>query len=84
MTFFNLSLKSYIFVSLQNHLENCRKIPLPCPNSCGDVIPREMVSAFHCSLSDVIKDQSIVSVAGRRVSILRVRLLAVFLGSCLL
>ena len=36
---------------LQDHLENCSMIPLPCPNSCGDIIPREMVTAFHCSLS---------------------------------
>ena len=38
--------KSYIFVCLQDHLENCSKIPLPCPNSCGDIIPREMVKCI--------------------------------------
>ena len=39
---------------LQDHLEKCSKIPLLCPNSCGDVIPREMVNAFHWSYRDVI------------------------------
>ena len=27
----------------QDHLETCNKFPLPCPNSCGDSVPREMV-----------------------------------------
>lgn len=56
-------------------MENCSKIPLPCPNSCGDTISREMVNEFHCSLSDVIKDRSINSsqgfnLAGRAVGCL--------------
>ncbi|KAM7436802.1 hypothetical protein ABFA07_013447 [Porites harrisoni] len=28
---------------LQVHLENCSKIPLTCSNSCGKLIPREMI-----------------------------------------
>ena len=65
---------------LQDHLENCREIPLPCPISCGHVIPREMVNAFYFSLSDVIKDRSIASsqgfyLAGKAVGCLSLQLI---------
>lgn len=39
-----------LFVFLQDHLKRCSKIPLACPNSCGDFISREMVHAFYCNL----------------------------------
>lgn len=45
---------NYNICVLQLHLLFCRKIPLSCPYSCGISIPREMVHAFHHSLSDVI------------------------------
>ncbi|CAH3170510.1 unnamed protein product [Porites evermanni] len=41
---------------LEDHLETCNKFPLTCPNSCGDLIPREMVSNHidnDCPLSVV-------------------------------
>ena len=45
--------KNYVFVFLQDHLENCSKFPLPCPNDCGDSVLREMViPAFHFSIGD--------------------------------
>ena len=43
---------NYVFVFLQDHLENCSKFPLPCPNDCGDSVLREMVTAFHFSMGD--------------------------------
>lgn len=59
---FSLSANFNICV-LQIHLENCSKIPLSCPNSCGNLIPREMVHAFYYSLSDVIDGRVVVYIA---------------------
>ena len=57
-------MQNYNICVLQVHLENCSKIPLSCPNSCGNLIPREMVRAFHYSLSDVINGRVVVYIAG--------------------
>ena len=35
---------------LQDHLVKCSKLSVPCPKSCGESIPREMVNTFYCSL----------------------------------
>ena len=34
---------SYLNLFLQDHIGQCPKFPLPCPNSCGVSIPREKV-----------------------------------------
>ena len=60
---FSLS-ANYNICVLQVHLENCSKIPLSCPNSCGKLIPREMVHALHFSLSEVIDGRVVVYIAG--------------------
>lgn len=62
MIVFSLSANFDICV-LQIHLQNCSKIPLSCPNSCGDLIPREMVHAFHYSLRNVIDGRVVVYIA---------------------
>lgn len=63
MMVFSLS-ANYNICVLQVHLENCSKIPLSCPNSCGKLIPREMVRALHFSLSEVIDGRVVVYIAG--------------------
>lgn len=63
MMVFSLS-ANYNICVLQVHLENCSKIPLSCPNSCGKLIPREMVHALHFSLSEVIDGTVVVYIAG--------------------
>ena len=60
---FSLS-ANYNICVLQDHLENCSKIPLSCPNSCGKLIPREMVHVLHFSLSEVIDGRVVVYIAG--------------------
>ena len=66
MMVFSLS-ANYNICVLQVHLENCSKIPLSCPNSCGKLIPREMVHALHFSLSEVIDGMATVWVPASKV-----------------
>ena len=55
---------NYNICVLQVYLENCSKIPLSCPNSCGKLIPRKMIHALHFSLSEVIDGRVVVYIAG--------------------
>lgn len=39
-------------LTLQNHFDQCPKFQLPCPNKCGQSIPREAVG-FSYFFSDI-------------------------------
>lgn len=52
----NIFKMSYVNFLLQDHIEQCNKFPVTCPNSCGVLIPREMVclSIFPFQLTSEI------------------------------
>ena len=43
----------YVNVLLQDHIAQCNKVPVSCPNNCGGSFPREMVRLFKGFLNFV-------------------------------